>query len=363
MSETNVVEAPPPASQEGSGGENKGSSNLDARSFANLLVKREAAKAAAAPKAEDSTPSKEEATPTAEKVEQTQTEAKPEETEETTEVTTEEAGEVLSNELKLDPKTQEKLNRRIGKEVGKTKRALQAAAKAEGEVAQLKAQLEAMKGGEQSQPAQAKPQVLSDIEDSAALDKYEREAKQAVRWVDEMLDMDEFPAEGIKTADGVLSKADLKKIRMNARVALEDHIPERKAFLNQREESRKQAFDLFPYLKDPESPEYAEAQEARKANPWLANVPNSEYVIGIQLLGLKKLKEMQEGGKPKPKAVQKTPMNGQSHVSSDASPGRVAGGDNSQAISALKQTLVKKGGASERDYAAYLKQREILKFS
>lgn len=359
MSDNLTSEAPPPVSQEQSGGENNGAANLDDNAFAKMLAKREAAKAEAVkPAAEDSAIPNKESAPPAEEA-QVQSEAESEEPEVKTDETKEEAGEVLSNETKLDPKLQTVLNKRIGREVAKTKREIAARAKAEAERDQLKAQLEAMNGG-----TPETPQSLPEIDSVAALEKHEHDARLTIRWVDAQLDRDDFPAEGIKTEEGVLTKAALKQIRMNARIALEDHIPAQRKFLQEREAARQRAYEAFPYLKDPESEEYAEAQAAYQANPWLKNVPNADWIIGVQLLGLKALKEREAAAKkPKSDKPAPKPMNGQAHVSSNASPSRVPADGNQSAISAIKQNLYKKNGASERDVAAYFKQRELLKNS
>jgi len=102
--------------------------------------------------------------------------------------------------------------------------------------------------------------------------------------------------------------------------------------------------------------------------PWLKNLPNAEWIIGVQIEGLKALQAKEKGkakpgSKPQP-AISTKPPASQGLVSS-------AGGDvrtpsatkNANQIEALRSQLSKKGGVSANEAAAFLLAKEKAKFN
>ncbi len=218
-----------------------------------------------------------------------------------------------------DAKTEKKIEKRIGKEIAK-RRALEA------QVAELQAQL-TQKASQSEQPAQPAPAQplpsnvpLAQIEDFQSLQTLRDQAKEAKRFAQEQLDRDDF--EPVRVGDTVLGKAELKAILRNAEKTLDDDIPARAQFLTQKGEAQKLAHQMFPYLKDKQAPEYVLAQQALSQMPWMRNLPNADWIIGVQIEGLKALEAKQKAkpeSKPKP-AMSTKPPAGQAVVSS-------AGGD------------------------------------
>lgn len=262
------------------------------------------------------------------KDEGTKTEAGAEETApaDTAEETTDDAEEVLSTEThSLDPKLQRKIDRRIGKEVAKRKALEQ-------EVASLKALITQPPATEEKEVVISAPAnvPLAEIATPAELDQLKMTAKQEIRWAEQWLD-EEIPAEGIQTDRGLATKKQLKELKRNAQVVLEDLVPQREKFLSTRQTAQQAAFEQFPFLKDPAHPGYKLAQQAKREGAgWLAGLPNADYIVGVQVTGLLAMQAAKAPNgkadtKPaiKPKAV---PTRGQSEIASDASISRTPTG-------------------------------------
>ncbi len=226
------------------------------------------------------------------------------------------ADDVLSPESQtLDQKTKEKIQKRIDKEVGKRK-ALEA------QLEQVRAQQEALAAQlQQSQQQAATPPVapiasapLPDIKDPAALTEYRNQAKQTVRWAEEALDRDDID-QGIQVGEKVLSKAEVKAIMRNARVALEDKIPAQQEFFQQQAqvETRRQqvwtaAVTKMPFLADKDNQEVTQTVNyLRQSNPALLSSPNAAWDVGLMILGARALMAQNKPAEEKPKAATPPP--------------------------------------------------------
>ncbi len=271
--------------------------------------------------------------------------------------------DVPSQDDSTEEKAEKKIEKRIGKEIAK-RRALEA------QVAELQAQL-TQKVSQPEQPAQPAPAQplpsnvpLAQIEDFQSLQTLRDQAKEAKRFAQEQLDRDDF--EPVRVGDTVLGKGELKAILRNAEKTLDDDIPARAQFLTQKGEAQKLAHQMFPYLKDKQAPEYVLAQQALSQMPWMKNLPNADWIIGVQIEGLKALEAKQKAkpeSKPKPAMSSKPPAS-QSVVSS-------AGGDvrtpsaakTANQLEALRMQLSKKGGVTANEAAAFLLAREKAKLN
>ena len=100
--------------------------------------------------------------------------------------------------------------------------------------------------------------------------------------------------------------------------------------------------------------------------PWMRNLPNADWIIGVQIEGLKAI-EAKQKAKPeaKPKQAMSTkPPASQAVVSS-------AGGDvrtpsaakAANQIEAMRMQLSKKGGVTANEAAAFLLAREKAKLN
>ena len=277
----------------------------------------------------------------------------------------EDAGEADVPSQDITPELQKKIDKRIGKEVAKRK-ALEA------QLNEMKLAMAQAQTQQQPQtPAQPAPLAplpanvpLAQIEDVQSLVALQQQAKEAKRFAQEQLDRDDF--EPFKMGNQVINRDSLKTILRNAEKTLDDDIPARAQFLTQKQEAQKLAHQMFPYLKNKETPEYVLAQQALQQMPWMRNLPNADWIIGVQIEGLKALEAKQKAkpeSKPKPAMSSKPPAS-QSVVSS-------AGGDvrapsatkAANQIEALRMQLSKKGGVTANEAAAFLLAREKAKLN
>ena len=279
---------------------------------------------------------------------------------ETTEET--EGNDVPSHDI--TPELQKKIDKRIGKEVAKRKA--------------LEAQLNELKLAVAQQQAQQQPAPpppiaplpqgtvpLAQIEDVSGLVQLQQQAKEAKRFAEEQLDREDF--EPVRVGENILDKAALKTIIRNANKTLEDDIPARYQFLQAKNQAQQVAYERFPFLKDKSAPEYVMAQQAYIAMPWLRNLPNADWIIGVQIEGLKALEAKEKSkaakapAKPAPTASSKPPA-GQSIVSTGGSEPRTAASSREKnSLEAQRAHMSKKGGVTANEAAQFLLARELAK--
>ncbi len=359
-----VAPQPAPTQVVQSGGEKKGgSANLSVSQYARRFTD-------AAPQANPPAEQKAPETPVAapkptEEVPQVSSsaEAKPKEPDkvEKPDPTPEEkADEALSKSTSIEfsPEQQELFNKRLGKEVFKRK-------ELERQLSELKTRVEPAKPVETKPespsivplPAGAPP--LSNIDDISGLQHLQQQAKEAIRWAEDCL----AAATDGEAVPENWDKRSLREVIRNAKLTLEDHIPARAGFLQDKARAQQQAYDTFPFLKDKESEQYVQAQSFYKTYPWLRNVPTGELMIGAMVEGIAAI-EARAKSKDKAAPTKPTarPSGGQTEVSSDAAPLRTPiDSQNRRASQAANEKLKTKNGASAKDYASYLANKELLK--
>jgi hypothetical protein len=331
MSQTESgASSPAPASEANTGdGKKTTAANVTAAEAVRLFVKASERQANAAQTADTPATSSEvqssEQSPAAESAQpdspeattDTPAEGAPESVEDTT--TTEgegentgEADEVLSPESQtLDAKTKERIQRRIDKEVGKRK-ALEA------QLQQVQSQLQELASKPQptqdaipaslpNQPAAPLPNVKTPAE----LESYRKEIKTAARNIEALLDRDDID-QGVQWGDKTWTKAELKALHRDARVTLEDTIPEQEKFFHQQQSftqakqaHAKQAVADWPFLADPTSAEYKQVQQFKKEAGWLNALPYGDWVAGAIVTGANALKARKEAANAKDKAPEK----------------------------------------------------------
>jgi hypothetical protein len=318
-----------------------------------------------APAAEADAPETQESTVAdseAESAEKPTEEAEPAE-ETTAEPETEESeDEVLSHRSQLDAKTKEKIQKRIGKEVAKTKAEKARAEAAEARAAELDALLREKEAAKPDAPA---PQILpSDlpphiaaITDLNGIQKTSKEAREAIRWAEAMLDAE---AEGDALPEG-WDRKKLKETIRNAKVSLEEYIPQRADFIKERQRFQQIAHQKFSFLRDRNDPDYARAQSALKAKPWFNSLPDGDLLLGFMIKGLKTLEAEDAEAKAKAKApaakpkVIVKPSSDQTAVSSTGTSVRTpVATAQRQALAAEKAKIDAKGGLTAQEAAAFL---------
>ena len=179
----------------------------------------------------------------------------------------------------------------------------------------------------------------------------------------EQLDRDDF--EPVRVGETVLDRKALKTIVRNAEKTLEEDIPQRAQFLQQRAEVQKVAYELFPYLKDKSTPEYVQAQQAYMQMPWLKNLPQADWIMGVQIEGIKaieakKNKAGSKTGKPSVPFSTKPPA-GQTVVSSSGEARTPSGQRAAQTLESMRAQMSKSGGVSAAQAAQFLLARELAK--
>ena len=280
---------------------------------------------------------------------------------ESTEATAEEQSTEDVPSQDISPDLKKKIEKRIGKEVAKRK-ALEA------QLNELKLQAQQAQQTQAAQPAPIAPlpqgaPTLANIEDPAGLAALQQQAREAKRFAQEQLDRDDF--EPVRVGETVLDRKALKTIVRNAEKTLEEDIPQRAQFLQQRAQAQQVAFEKFPFLKDKSSPEYVQAQQAYMAMPWLKNLPNSDWIIGVQIEGLKALaaKDKKSTGKTgKPSVPFSTkPPSGQTVVSSNGEARTPSGQRAAQTLESMRAQMSKSGGVSAAQAAQFLLARELAK--
>ena len=276
----------------------------------------------------------------------------------------EDSGEADVPSQDITPELQKKIDKRIGKEVAKRK-ALEA------QLNEIKVAMAQAQSQQQSQPA-AQPAPLAplpsnvplaQIEDPQALVALQQQAKEAKRFAQEQLDRDDF--EPFKMGNQVINRDALKTILRNAEKTLEDDIPARAQFLQSKLQVSQAAYEKFPFLKDKSTPEYVAAQQAYLQMPWLKNLPNADWIIGVQIEGLKAL-QAKEKGKTKPTKApviaSSRPPSSQTVATSGSSETRVPSSTKSAAqVEALRQHQSKKGGVTTNEAVQFLLAREAAK--
>lgn len=266
--------------------------------------------------------------------------------------------DVLSHHSPLTPELRDKIQKRIDKEVAK--RGL-----LERELADLKQKLESVPAAQPPPPIVPLPSgapILANITDVNGLVQLQQQAKEAVRWAEEQLDREDID-QGVQLEGKTLTKQDIKGIMRNAKLTLEDHIPQRYNFLVARQQSYAKAAEQFPWMKDKTSPEYVEAQNAYRQYPWLANLPDADFVVGVQIEGMKALKARAEAKPPakpvvkpssKPSSDQAAPP-----ASVSESPRAPASSEAHKQVRAAMEQLRARKGISGREAAAFLLKREL----
>lgn len=262
----------------------------------------------------------------------------------------------------LDPKTRDRIQKRIDKEVGRRK--------------QLEAklnELESLLREKETAPQQEqKPNIvvpdnvpphIAALTSLEAVAKMRQDAKTAIRWAEEKLDAIN---DGEAAPEG-WDRQTLKQSLRQAKIALEDHLPQREAFLQTRERTRQVAYQEFPFLRDRTTPEYQMAQAALR-EPWLQSLPNAEWIAAVQIEGLKAIEARKQAAKAKadadakpkaPKIVPAKPSNAQAAVTSSGTATRAPGAAEKNQLSAERARLNDKGAVTTAEAVELMKRSEL----
>ena len=120
-----------------------------------------------------------------------------------------------------------------------------------------------------------------------------------IEWAEEGLDNEvEYDDAGneyvVKDGDKTYGKADLKRIRANARRILRKDAPARKQWLDQRAQYDQDAINTFSFLGEPESEDYALFMQTKSSpltKSLAESLPGSNFYVGLMVKGLRKVQE------------------------------------------------------------------------
>ena len=194
-------------------------------------------------------------------------------------------------------------------------------------------------------------QLLQEVENLNSLIEWAEEGMENEAQYDD--DGNEYV---VKDADKTYSKADLKRIRNNARKIIRKDAPARQAWIKERTSSDQQAIQTFEFLGEPESEDYAMFLQVKNSplyKPLVDHLPNSNFALGLMVKGLRAVQaEQAAAGKPKKTKKPTAPA-----AITEAAPARASGpkGETKARKSlAVAHARFQKSGAMA-DYTDYLK--------
>ena len=173
------------------------------------------------------------------------------------------------------------------------------------------------------------------------------------RGIREFCEMNPEGSDELTSEDGKvieLSAEDIRRHKVNAMNALEQHLPDQKKYVRESKEWKAETEKVFPFWKDRSSAAYQEAREFLEKVPELQRMPSYQYLIGATMLGLATLnKDAKAGQKPKKAPIKKAP------AEPKASPSPAPVSKEAVSQQGAYDRFAKSGGASEKDLTAYMK--------
>lgn len=208
-------------------------------------------------------------------------------------------------------------------------------------------------------PSYMQDNALHKVTSQEEMQKEVDSLNSLIEWAEESMDGEEqYDDEGneyVAENDGVkYSKAELKKLRNNARKILRKDVPERQKWIQEKQQSDQLAVDTFDFLGDKESPDYAMYLQVKSSPlyaPLLARMPNANFAIGLMVEGAKTVKSRYEAqDKPKATRKPKAPVaSTEAAVTAKTSPKS----QREKSVQAARQQFEESGSMS--DYQTYLR--------
>jgi len=214
------------------------------------------------------------------------------------------------------------------------------------------------------QPAFLKDNALHNVSDVNALTKEVENLNTLIEWADEGMENEvEYDDAGneyvLKDGDKTYTKADLKRIKANAKKILRKDAPAREAWINERQASDQQAIQTFDFLSDGESEDYKVFMQVKQSplyKPLVDHLPNSNFALGLMVEGLKAVKAKQaNAGQPKKLKKPTAPV---ASAEAGASKSRTEGSKQKKAIQAAHAKFEKSGNIA--DYQNYIKLKRAI---
>ena len=214
------------------------------------------------------------------------------------------------------------------------------------------------------QPAFLKDNALHNVNDVNALTKEVENLNTLMEWADEGMENEvEYDDAGneyvLKDGDRTYTKADLRRIKANAKKILRKDAPAREAWINERQASDQQAIQTFDFLSDGESEDYQLFMQVKQSplyKPLVDHLPNSNFALGLMVEGLKAVKAKQaNAGQPKKLKKPTAPV---ASAEAGASKPRTEGSKQKKAIQAAHAKFEKSGNIA--DYQNYIKLKRAI---
>ena len=214
------------------------------------------------------------------------------------------------------------------------------------------------------QPAFLKDNALHNVTDVNALSKEVENLNTLIEWADEGMENEvEYDDAGneyvVKDGDKTYTKADLRRIKANAKKILRKDAPARQAWIKERQSSDQQAVQTFEFLSDAESEDYKMFMQVKQSplyKPLVDHLPNSNFALGLMVEGLKAVKARQaNAGQPKKLKKPTAPV---ASTEAGASKPRSEGSKHKKAIQAAHAKFEKSGNIA--DYQQYIKLKRSI---
>jgi hypothetical protein len=163
----------------------------------------------------------------------------------------------------------------------------------------------------------------------------------------------------VKDGDKTYTKADLRRIKANAKKILRKDAPARQAWIKERQQSDQQAVQTFEFLSDGESEDYKMFMQVKASplyKPLVEHLPNSNFALGLMVEGLKAVKARQaNAGQPKKLKKPTAPV---ASAEAGASKPRSEGSKHKKAVQAAHAKFEKSGNIA--DYQQYIKLKRAI---
>ena len=227
--------------------------------------------------------------------------------------------------------------------------------------AELQAQAEQAQQTQTSEtPEFLKDNALHNVADEQALIKEVENLNTLIEWAEDGMENEaQYDDDGneyvLKDGDKTYTKADLRRIRSNAKKIIRKDAPARQAWIKERQASDEHAIKTFQFLGEPESDDYKlfmQVKSDKMYKPLVDHLPNSNFALALMVEGLNAVKARQEqAAKPPPKP--KAPV-----ASTEAGTARAKTPQSTKlkAVEAAKKKYEASG--SMADYQQYLKLRK-----
>ena len=182
------------------------------------------------------------------------------------------------------------------------------------ENAELQAQAEQAQQTQTSEiPEFLKDNALHNVADEQALMKEVENLNTLIEWAEDGMENEaQFDDDGnefvLKDGDKTYTKAELRRIRSNAKKIIRKDAPARQAWIKERQASDQQALQTFEFLGDADSDDYKlfmQVKSNKLYKPLVEHLPNSNFALALMVEGLNAVKARQEQKSkpaPKPKA-------------------------------------------------------------